>query len=507
VKQNEEIEKLNENPTDTASMPSPTESAPEPIVNSVAESDAPKTASDIAKEKQQYNSGNMDVIGNRADNQQFIQTAVFYGGNNFNIREVVGNDLSNTDIDAQEYDLSKADEYAAFGEKYGASEYFAFSVILSVFDYAELDDLHNLKSKLLEELPPIMDDEGKVKAAQQNPYISINSILRIIKGRLFTTGNGENCVGLGDNRHAALSNLWMQFSTLRGNIARWLLAISDSFEYRTNFDAFQVSSAFINVMKLDFTAGARHLFPRLYSNPEKYWLLGHIALALYNDKDYRSKILPFITDWTVSESNWLWKAALYVYAHIVTGDEDDDFVDKTRRAMELRFTALDTFDRWYIGFIMIISSRLRMLIADILNALITKARVYDERVLLALTYINFLRYGYYSVSESLPRCPLFACDTKSQLMRVQPLITAILPMYSTRRMFFSVIEAYLKEISAYSVDEKTVKHIKAYFSLMAENNSRYIEDILIMLRKCDCTIANAIIPIVEEKMQKYIEVR
>ena len=443
----------------------------------------------------------MDVRGNQADNQQFIQTAIFYGANNFGVREVTNTTSPIADASVKDYDLSNANDFAAFGEKYGASEHFAFAVILSAFEYAELDDMQNLKSKLLDELPYLTDDEGKVIATKQNPYLPINSVLRVIKGKQFTTDNGENCVGLGDKRSAALKNLWEQFPTLRGNIARWLLAVSDSFEYRTNFDAFQVSSAFVNVMKLDFTAGARHLFPRLYSNPDKYWLLGHIVFALYSDVNYREMILPFINEWVTSPSNWLWKAACYVYAHIEKGTENNDFDRLTRKTMERRFPLFSVADMRYIGLFLISSERLRTLFAEILESVITKTRVYDEKMVYALTYVNLLRYGYYTVSADNPACPLFACDTKNQLMNVQSLITALLPRYPTRRIFFSVIEAYLREISGYTVDEKTVKHIKAYFSLMTENNSRQANDILLFLKKCDCAMANNMIPIVESRIQ------
>jgi hypothetical protein len=427
---------------------------------------------------------------------------IYVSGDNFNprnIREVVESLSPGTAANVQAYDLSQTSDFTAFGVTYGASEHFAYAVILSVFDYVELDDLRNLKSKLLEELPPITDDEGKVVAVRQNPYLPINSVLQVIKGKQFITESGEKCVGLGDTRPAALENLWKQFPTLRDNIARWLLAVSGSFEYRTNFDAFQVSSAFFNVMRLDFTAGMRHLFQKLYSQPEKYWLLGHIALALYNDKSYREKILPYITEWMVSESNWLWKSAFYVYGYIEKGNENDDFDEKTRQSMEYRFISLTPVDKRYIGLLLIYSERLRTLIIEILNNLITKTQVYNEKVVWTLTYVNLLRYGYYSVSAETPACPLLACDTKTQLMNVQPLITAVLLRYQTRRLFFSIVEAYLKEISDYAVDEKTMKHIKAYFSVMAANNPCRADDILLFLRKCGSPMADTLISIVETK--------
>ena len=495
MNENEEITNLEDFLSDEEQLSAQDESSSQPI----SVTDAPQTADDVVKAKRQYSSGDMDIKGNQAENQQFIQTAIFYGGNNFGIREMTGNASSGADPNVKEYDLSKAGEFAAFGENYGASEYFVYAIILSVFEYTELDDLQNLKSKLLEELPPITDVEGKTVVPRQNPYLPISGVLRIIKGKQFTTQSGEHCVGFGDNRSAALSSLWGQFPTLRENIVRWLITVSDAFEYRTNFDAFQVSSAFYNVIKLDFTAGMRHIFPRLYSKPEKYWLLGHIALALHNDESCHDKILPFIEDWVLSGSNWLWKSALYVYAYIKEQGRDNGFDEKMRQNMEHRFAMLTSSDRRYVGLLMAYSERLRTLTARILNDLIVKTREYNEKIALALAYVEFLRYGYYSVSEENPVCPLLTCDTKAQLMSVQPLITAILPRYQTRHVFFSIIEAYLKEISNYAIDEKTEKHVKAYFSVMAENNPHHVGDILLFLRKCDCSVADVLISIIKTK--------
>ena len=41
------------------------------------------------------------------------------------------------------YDLAQAEDFAAFGEKYKASEHFAIAVMLSVFEYVELNDLNS----------------------------------------------------------------------------------------------------------------------------------------------------------------------------------------------------------------------------------------------------------------------------------------------------------------------------------------------------------------------------
>ena len=282
-----------------------------------------KTSGDIAKEKQIYNSGNY-IGNNQAKNLMIIENAVINGGmslNDYNIKDVTTN-VRNVD---KVYDLSIAEEFAEFGEKVKGGEHFAVAVILCVFEYVELDDLQDLKLKLLNEFPKTNDEEGNEIAIRQNPFISIDSLLKTINGKMFVLDNGTNCIGLGKNRPQALKNLWQQFPSLRSSIARWMINVSDTFQYRTNFKTAQITNAFVNVLKMDFNAGVNHFFQRFVSDSEKYILLGLIAIELYNDINYRQKILPFIKQWADSSSSWKWKSALYVYSNIKYEERDAEF--------------------------------------------------------------------------------------------------------------------------------------------------------------------------------------
>jgi hypothetical protein len=89
--------------------------------------DAPKTSADIEKEKKQFNSGNMDVKDNQAENLFTIQNAIINGGvslGGYTVREV----LRNSGKVDKDYDLSEADQFAEFGETVKAGEHFAVAV-------------------------------------------------------------------------------------------------------------------------------------------------------------------------------------------------------------------------------------------------------------------------------------------------------------------------------------------------------------------------------------------
>ena len=82
-----------------------------------------------------------------------FENAVINGGmslNDYNIKDVTTN-VRNVD---KVYDLSIAE----FGEKVKGGEHFAVAVILCVFEYVELDDLQDLKLKLLNEFPKTIDE-------------------------------------------------------------------------------------------------------------------------------------------------------------------------------------------------------------------------------------------------------------------------------------------------------------------------------------------------------------
>lgn len=462
-----------------------------------------KTSGDIAKEKQIYNSGNY-IGNNQAKNLMIIENAVINGGmslNDYNIKDVTTN-VRNVD---KVYDLSIAEEFAEFGEKVKGGEHFAVAVILCVFEYVELDDLQDLKLKLLNEFPKTIDEEGNEIAIRQNPFISIDSLLKTINGKMFVLDNGTNCIGLGKNRPQALKNLWQQFPSLRSSIARWMINVSDTFQYRTNFKTAQITNAFVNVLKMDFNAGVNHFFQRFVSDSEKYILLGLIAIELYNDINYRQKILPFIKQWADSSSSWKWKSALYVYSNIKYEERDAEFDNKVRKSIINLYSMIER-DDWrkenmtYIRILLISFERTRTLISEVLNEWINNMHGYKNKQMICIWYLELLTYEYYKISGNQPNLALVVCDKKQQLENLLPVVNATLQIYDARKCLFLLLESYLKEISKYDITKKTLNGLKAFFQLTYENNPRFQRDIILFLRKCNCRLADEIKNFIEKKL-------
>ncbi len=465
-------------------------------VQAVASSILKDVSSDIAEEKKQYQTGDAHVKDNHADNLGVFQNSIIHGDvlfGNHKVREVLRN---NSKVD-KVFDLSDAEQFAEFWETVQAGDHFAAAVILCVFEYVELDDLQDLKSKLLAELPQVVGEDGEETAVLQNSYLSVNSLLKTIKGEMVVLESGEQCVRLGKNRMAAFKNLWQQFPDMRGHIARWLLRVCDSFEYRTNFDVAQITAAFVNILKQDFTAGVSHFFSRLGSDPNHCWLLSLISRELYRDRQYRDKILPFIGHWIESGSSWLWKSAVFVYAYMDTDDEQEKLDETVRKSLTDRCYKLVYVDRSdsnlsYLGKLLTDSERLRTLMASVFHNVACGTHNHNQKRLYCICCLLLIQWGYYFVTSENPILPFVACDKKKQLEQILPTMEIILSLYDMRRHLFRTLQSYLKEISGYDIEKKIIDHLKAFFKLLAGKSPRFRDDIALLLENCNCNLAKEI---------------
>lgn len=458
--------------------------------------DMPQTMADVEEAKKKFNSGDMTVNGNQADNLITIQNAVINGGissASYNVREVL---LNSHSID-KEYNLSIPEQFAEFGETVRGGEHFAIAIILCVFEYVEMDDLQGLKSKLLAELPKVTDETGTEKGPYQNAYLSIDNLLKSINGEIVVLDSGERCVRLGVSRSSAMKNLWQQFPEMRSHIASWLTEVAVSFEYRTNFDTFQITAAFVNILKLDFTAGSVHILSRLYSSKNHYWLLGFIALELYKDSEYCHQILPLIFEWLDSGSSWKWKSAVYVYANS-KNDDSKNFGEKVRKVLMrqynyFEYTGKNNKDYHFLGIMLMSSGRLRTLISSTLGDRVNSTSNSNKKRLNGLCYLVMIQYGYYLVSPQNTDLPLVACDDKKQLEKLLPVLEVVLLRNDIRLMFFNTLQSYLREISRYGIEKKTINHLKAFFQFISQRDKRFCDDIILFLKKCDCKLAEEIV--------------
>lgn len=453
------------------------------------ENEGVDNSDDLAQKKRTTNE--LNAKNNTAQHQVFIQNL-----DTLNINYLPSaNAISQKYSSNESYNLRHSDGCIEFVEKFKDGEYLTIAIILCTFEAVSLGDLPNLKSKLMEYLPKmkVLDSEGtEIHCPQQDPYISLNSILTVVGGKRFVTEDGQQCIGLGEGSKQALINIWEQFPVLRSSIVSWLIHLSEIYEYRTTFDAYQIATAFARIVSLDFIDAKKRIFPQLYSNPNNAGLMGVLAYKLYEDPERRKEMEVIVSQWIISDSTWLWKPACLVYAYFMENGNYLAFEPDLKKAIRKRLLYFNKSDFIFVALILCRSKHFRLMITDIFHISYGKANTRDQKITLAQIYVNLVRRSYYLVNASHIELPLVACDTKEQQLCLAQIIAQVMSVYHLRKHLFAILDAYLKEISNYNFPVNVVSHISAYFYNMALPGSEYQQDIMDFLKNCQNKVAQQI---------------
>ncbi len=393
------------------------------------------------------------------------------------------------------YNLCNLDECIKFVEKYKDGEYLAIAIILSTFEAVSLGDLPDLKLKLMEILPRMeaIDSEGTENhISQKNPYLSLNTIMTVIGGKRFIIKDGQQYVGLGENSKQALFNIWEQFPAMHTYITSWLIHINEIYEYHTNFDAYQIATAFARVISLDFNDAKKRIFPQLYSTSDNIGLLGILAYKLYENIELKDEINDILMKWTKSDSTWRWKSACLTYLYFLDNNNYFGLESALNRAIRKRLTSFSKNDLRFVAMLVSRSKQFRIMITNIFSITYDSAETRNQRTNIASIYINLVRYNYYLVNSTFVELPLVSCDTKEQQCTLAPIISHVMSVYHLRKQLYVILDAYLKELSNYQFHEKVIKHISAYFFNMASTGQGYQKDCMNFLKQCRNKVATQI---------------
>ena len=393
-------------------------------------------------------------------------------------------DKSLEKLASKTYNLRNRADCADFVEHYKCSDYLAIAIILSVFELVALSDLPELQATLVKMLPAMelaeLEDTATVVS---NPYISTNTFLATIGGKQFVTEDNRIYVGLGENFFQAFQNLWELFPSLRDSILEWLIQLYQIYQFRTAFDAYQMSNAFAKIISLDFVAAKKHIFSKLYSEREYTGLLGGIVCKLYDNSDLREDLTFMLKDWANSPS-WLWRPLYLAYSFLppeIRPEEIDILIKKT---VNKRLAHMTRDDSGFFAILLMGSEYFRTLFSQLLNHKIQKAIMRKERLFIAQNYLYLIRNSYYLVDASHPELPLVTCDTADQLRALSPVLSQVISHISLRRQLYAVLRVYLKEISNYCYTDELFDHTAAYFYKIVQDLPEYQEDIREFLSDC-----------------------
>lgn len=447
-----------------------------------------ETADELVKEKA---NNEFIVRENTAQFQMFIQNANV--GNIFGYKPMpdfidlhIGND--------KKFNLQRMEECADFFSTCKNIEYIALAIVLSVFEIVPIGDYANLKNILTGYLPAVLqiDIEGKETNVQhKSSYISLNTALSIIGGKIFIRDNGQQCIGYGEGYEKVLSNIWIQFPDLRKPVISWLLRTNEMFEYKTSFEVYQIISAFILIITEDFQYSKSQVFDRLYSEQDNLGLIARLTQELLEDKRFRTDILNMVVKWTESESNWLWKSALLVCLHTYDLDIDNQLHKALVRAIEKRMFGFQNSDLRFIVTFARNAKNVRKIMTFVFYNLYQSSNLQGKESL-ARIYLKMIRYGYYQVNRDTKDLPFVTCDSREQMGNIHFVLEFIMTRYDLYCQLCWILQAYLEEISGYDVSIGTLNHLTAFFYVLTKDKYDYQKDILLFLSELKGSTARKI---------------
>lgn len=447
-----------------------------------------KTADELMKEKAD---NKFIACENTAQIQIFVQNANF--DNKADIKQVL--DLVNAGGgNEKQFDLRKMEECAEFFDTCKKREYIALAIVLSAFEIVPIGDYANLKDVLMEYLPAVwqVDQEGKETYVQQtNSYISLNTSLAVIRGKIFITDDGQRCIGYGEGSEEVLSNIWIQFPDLRKPMINWLIRVYEMFEYKTSFEVYQVVCAFIRIITEDFQYSRMQVFERLYVKPNNLGFIARLAQELLEDKRFKPDILNMVLRWMESESNWLWKSALLVCLHTHRSDIEEKLQKTMIHAMKGRMLGLQNSDLRFISLFARNARNVRTIMTFVFYELYQSENMQGKERL-AQIYLKLVQYGYYQVDRNKIDLPFVTCDSKEQIENIHFVLAYIMTRYDLYRQLCRILQAYLEEVSDYDVSSGTLNHLTAFFYILTRDAVDYQGDVLLFLSELNGCIAKKI---------------
>ena len=444
---------------------------------------------DNSDELEQKKQNVFNAEGNTAWVQVFVNSL---GELNMNYKQSV--EKKENTAAGKSYDLSKLDECTEFVEQFKNSEYLATAIILCTFEMIPLADLSDLQKYLMECLPVAQLHNGvetEEHDGQKNPYISLKTILAVIRGKRFVREDGQVCIGFGDGAEIALANILEQFPILKERIVSWLIQINKLSRYHTAFYTYQIATAFERVIAFDLADARQRIFPELYKDSKNAGLLGMLAYRLYENTAMQQDVDNMVLQWMQEQREWvwLWKSASLAYSVLIEKGCRVSFDLKLQKTISKRILYFRKDDAIFIAALLIQSKYLRSMFANAIYDAFHREKERTGKLRIVQVYINIVRHSYYLVSESFVELPLVACDTKKQQEYIMPVIEQAMSVYHLRKQLYVILKTYLKELSVYEYSERVLNHMCAYFYVMTLSGENYRQEILEILKKSNNRIS------------------
>lgn len=425
---------------------------------------------ELEEKKQAYNTFAID--NNNAQNQIFINEnagGIFINFNG-NARKIKLDDYK-----GKKYNLQKSDECIEFVQIYQNSQYLATAIVLSVFKAVFLTDLPDLQDKMYSFLPEHKNKEFAEQEEIYNPYVATNTILAVIGGQIIDVETKESYVIMEGKSVDVLINILKQFPLLHKPIIQFLSYLISEDRYQTKMYCEMLASTLAEIYVLGIMNFRDELIPVLYNNPNRYYLWGRFVCELYEKND--SNASKFLKKWISEQSYRNWRNVCFLYILLKENNYCFPYMDTLREIIDYRIKAGKKADYYFMSLLLIRSSDFADLVCEVFYQLSVKEYSRTQMQKWAHSYLYLVKGSYYRINRYNNELPLVACQNKQQQQNLTKILEAVMASYNLRKQIYVILQTYLKELSLYDYDIKTIKHIAAFCRNLAVNDDEYREEI------------------------------
>ena len=208
-----------------------------------------------------------------------------------------------------------------------------------------------------------------------------------------------------------------------------------------------------------------------------------------NKREYAQQL---IKQWLSDTRGWFWMPVSLVYVLQAETEQSCNYENSLEKILANKITYLTKRNGFFLAQLLIQSKKLQILICRIFYRLFQQTDNYGKRKDIAKQYLRLIRMCYYQVDKVKYELPLVVCERFEQHRQLGKILWIVMEEYSFRRQLYIILQAYLKEISEYSVSQKTITYLSAYFCNMYQDES-YREDVISFLKDNQNAVSNMIL--------------
>ncbi len=438
---------------------------------------------ELEEKKQAHNT--FSIENNNVQKQIFIKENT--GGIFINFSGNVKRNIADN-YAGKKYNLQNEEECIEFVQTYQTGLYLATAIVLSVFKAVYIADLPALQDKMYFFLQENMCKANSIQEDIANPYIAINTILAVMGGQIIDAESNESYVMLEQQSSDVLVYLLKQFPLLHKPIIQFLTFLISEDQYHTKVYCEMIAATLARICAMEILNFQNELAPVLYDNPYRYYLWGRFICELNTQNENIAS--SFLKKWVKEQGYQNWRNVCFLYIILKENNYSFPYLDVIRDIIRYRIKNGKKADYHFLALLILRSSDITDIVCDTFYELSKIAGSREQMKKWAHSYLYLVQEAYYGINRNRYDLPLVACQNKKQQSNLKIILETIMANYNLRRQIYLILQTYLKELSLYNYDIKTIKHIAAFCKNLSWNDEGYIDEIKELLSNLNKRAAN-----------------